>query len=336
MSPLPKPQPPLRYVSASEVLRRVDLAAAVSAVADAFRAQADGAYESPDRLVLGDGRMLVMAARSRGDGDGIVKALRVDTHGERRPGAGPTIDGIVLWLGRAGEPALAVDAGAVTALRTAAVAAVATERLAEPNASRLTLLSAGRQGREQVRAIGLVRPIDRVTIWNRTPTRACELAADLAHSLPGVVIEVTDNPDIAVRDADIVCCATAATEPLFPAAAIRPSAHVNAIGAYRPDMHELPGELFVRASLVAVDDIAGCASESGEVIDAITGGQLDRGDLCELSALLVTAPERGGITVFKSVGVAIADLAVTETLVAALVSSEPGVGALVTSELVGP
>ena len=164
------------------------------------------------------------------------------------------------------------------------------------------------------RAIALVRPIDRVTIWNRTPGRAEALAEVVTRGLPGAGVRVAADPSSAVSGADIVCCATAATEPLFEADALPPGAHVNAVGSYRPDMHELPGELLSRAGIVAVDDADACAVEAGEIVDALTAGRLKRGDLRELSELIAAPPLCRGITVFKSVGVALADLALASEL----------------------
>lgn len=303
-----------RYVSAEEALDRVDLATAIRVVRTAFRARENREYENPARLALGEGQLLVMTARARADGDAIVKALRINVRDRPPSSWQPAIDGLVLWLGSDSQPMLVADAGAITALRTAAVTAVATELLARPDARRLALLGAGRQGREQVRAITLVRSIERITIWNRTRQRAQALAADLGSALPGIAVELADDPDRAVRDADVVCCATAATTPLFDADAVPSHAHINAIGSYRPDMRELPQELFGRASLVAVDDRVACQAEAGELLNAVDAGRLAPSQLRELSQLIVDPPHRTGITIFKSVGVATADLAVTRAL----------------------
>jgi len=113
-----------------------------------------------------------------------------------------------------------------------------------------------------------------------------------------------------------VCCATAATEPLFAASVLDAGAHVNAIGSYRPDMHEFSSELLGKASIIAVDSAAACLVEAGEIIDAVGAGVIGADALRELADLLTQPPARRGLTVFKSVGVALADFAVAAQLAA--------------------
>jgi ornithine cyclodeaminase len=312
------PRLPLRYLSPADVAARIELASVVDAVRDAFVAGTGDADDQPQRLSLGGGRLLVMATRDRADHDSVVKVLRVDTDRGGAPKHRQTIDGILMWLGAAGEPILAIDAGSVTALRTAAMVALATDLLAPITAHRLAILGAGRQALEQGPAVALVRPLTDIVVWNRTRRHAEALASHLVTAMPDVTVRVADRADDAVGQADVVCCATAATEPLFTASALGVEAHVNAIGSYRADMHEVPRDLLVRASVVAVDNAAACLIEAGEIVAAVRAGVLDAQGLDELSHLLVRPPPRHGTTVFKSVGVALADLAVARLLAARL------------------
>ena len=304
------PRPALRYWSSEAVRDHVSLSAAVQVIREACLS-AD-AVDQPPRLSLGEGRLLVMAARRDGDGDSVVKVVKVNTHGQPSP-AHPSVRGLVVGLDGDGDGVWVADAGALTLLRTAAMVSLATDILAPAHARRLAILGAGRQGREHVSAAALVRDICEVSIWNRTPARAEALAADLADLMPAARIQVCRSPESAVSNADIVCCATAATAPLFAAGALPSEVHVNAIGSYRPDMYELPGELLSDASIVAVDDLDACLLESGEIIDAVRKG-LDVRTLVPLPELLAQPPQRHGQTVFKSVGMAIADLAVSRLL----------------------
>jgi ornithine cyclodeaminase len=312
------PPPPLRYLSSTDVVARIELASVVDAVRDAFISSTGDAVDQPHRLSLGAGRLLVMASRDRVDQDSVVKVLRVATERRHARATRPTIDGILLWLGGTDEPILAIDAGSVTALRTAAMVALATDLLAPPNAHRLAILGAGRQALEQGPAVRLVRPVTEVVVWNRTRRHAEALAGHLATAMPDVTVHVADRADDAVGQADIVCCATAATEPLFNASALGAETHVNAIGSYRADMHEIPCDLLGRASIVVVDSTAACLVEAGEIVAAVRSGVLEAQGLDELSDLLARPPRRRGITVFKSVGVALADLAVARLLAASL------------------
>lgn len=312
------PRLPLRYLSPADVAARIELTSVVDAVRDAFVSGTGDADDQPQRISLGGGRLLVMAARDRVDHDSVVKVLRVATDRGDVSVHRPTIDGILLWLGAADEPILAIDAGAVTALRTAAMVTLATDLLAPTTAHRLAILGAGRQALDQGPAVALVRPLTDIVVWNRTRRHAEALASHLATAMPDVTVRLADRADDAVGQADIVCCATAATEPLFTASALGAETHVNAIGSYRADMHELPRDLLDRASVVAVDNAAACLIEAGEIVAAVRAGVLEAQGLDELSRLLVRPPRRHGTTVFKSVGVALADLAVARLLAARL------------------
>ena len=139
-----------------------------------------------------------------------------------------------------------------------------------------------------------------------------ELAADLGAS---VRVRAVPDAEAAVRGTDVVCAATTASEPVFDAAWVDPNCHVNGVGAYRPDMVELPPELFGRAALTAVDARTAAMAEAGDVLAAIAAGTLSEAALVEIGRV-----ERGwaatrdpqAITVFKSVGLAIQDVAATE------------------------
>jgi ornithine cyclodeaminase len=135
----------------------------------------------------------------------------------------------------------------------------------------------------------------------------------------GVIVEAATNAESAVRDADVICCATTSAEPVFDAAWVRAGAHVNGIGAFRLDMVELPPELFGRAAVAAIDSRAASMAEAGDVVAAIAQGFVTEADLVEIGTI-----ERGwtatrdpeAVTVFKSVGLAIQDVAAAELVVA--------------------
>ncbi|WP_432990017.1 ornithine cyclodeaminase family protein [Dactylosporangium sp. CA-233914] len=309
----------LAFLTSPSVRAQVSLSAACAAVREAVMASADGVIEQPLRLSLGDGRLLVMAARSSVDGHAIVKVLRISAHADTESARLPTVDGLILWLDGSGKAVWSADAAGLTLLRTAAMVSLATDVLAPPGATRLTILGAGHQAGEQLAAIRLVRPISEVRIWNRTIERAERMAADLSASTPGVTFEVIRDADEAVSTAQVVCCATASTRPLFDAASLASEVHVNAIGSYRADMAELPTDLLARATDIVVDDVRGCLAEAGEIIAAIRVGALRPDQLRSLAAALAQPQQRCGQTVFKSVGMAVSDLAVAQLL-------DPGLG----------
>lgn len=291
-----------------EVREAVSMREAIDAVRRGFVGLAGGEFEMPTRTVLRDGGFLVMSAHHRPTGSAMVKTLSLNFDRV------PAIAGTVVWstLDRPGH--LIADAGAVTALRTGAAVGVATDLLAPADADRLTLIGTGGQAVDQVRAVHTVRPLRHLTIVGTRPERAEALAATLRTELPHTEIRTATDPAAAVGDASIVCCATPATSPLFPASALPDQVHVNAIGAFRPTMRELP-EGLLAGSTVLIDELDAILEESGEIIDALRSGALTRDDLTELGTALTVGPaDHGPRTVFKSVGVAMQDWAVARLL----------------------
>jgi ornithine cyclodeaminase len=296
-------------IDAPEVRAAVPMAAAMQAVRDAFLALARGEFELPPRTALRDGAFLVMPAHHRPTASAMVKTLSLNFGGRD-----PAITGTVGWseLGHAGH--LIADAGEVTRIRTGAIVGVATDLMAPPEARTCTIIGAGGQAADQVRAVHVARPLARVTVVSRSPGRADALAGVLAAELPDTAVSVEADPEKAVGETDIVCCATPATAPLFRLEALTGAAHVNAIGSYRPAMRELPGQLLADAAVV-VDERAAVLEESGEIIHAIRDGLIAADDLTELGpALRDGLPARSGRTVFKTVGVAVQDWAVAALL----------------------
>lgn len=208
----------------------------------------------------------------------------------------------------------------MTALRTGAAVGVATDLLAAPDAGRLTLIGAGGQAPDQVRAVHAVRPLCQLTVVDADLRRAHALVEKLEPELSGVELLTATDAASAVQGAEIICCATNATSPLFPESALPARVHVNAIGAYRPTMRELPDELLADSTVV-IDELDAILEESGEIIHALEAGALTKDDLTELgSALTATSTEHGKEygkrTVFKTVGVAMQDWAIAHLLAA--------------------
>ncbi|NED96285.1 ornithine cyclodeaminase family protein [Phytoactinopolyspora alkaliphila] len=297
-----------------EVTHRVPMRDAVRSVRRVLGAAQRGSFEQPPRLVLDNGRLLVMVATHRQSKDSMVKTVSVRI-GEGQPTAA-SIEGTLLWIsGDRRRGTFTADGASVTALRTGAVTGAATDILAEPAASRLAVLGAGRQAAAQVAAVCTVRPIQHVAIWNRTIERARTFAESLAVTRPDLDITIHSDADEAVRTADVVCCATASTEPLFSTESVRTGTHVNAVGSYRAGMAELPTDLIMSASAVVVDDLHGCMDESGEIISALDAG-LDASALIPLGRLDDNARPSGrsGHSVFKSVGCAVLDWAIASLI----------------------
>jgi ornithine cyclodeaminase len=205
-----------------------------------------------------------------------------------------------------------VDATSITAIRTAAVSGVATDLLATPGAGDLALIGAGTQAHTHLAAMGCVRRLRRVRVFSM-PAGSGEAFARREERLTGLHVEVTGSAEEAVRGADIVCTVTTATEPVLRGDWLAPGAHVNAVGAYSPTTRELDSRAVARARLY-VDRREATRSEAGEFLIARAEGAIGDdhivGEIGE--ALTGAAPGRGAddeITLFKSLGLAVEDLA---------------------------
>jgi ornithine cyclodeaminase/alanine dehydrogenase-like protein (mu-crystallin family) len=232
----------------------------------------------------------------------------------------PTIQGVVTWFdAETGEPGFQLDAPTVTAMRTGAASGVGARLMSRSDATVMALFGAGVQAEWQIRAVLAARPIREVRVFSRRPGPREAFAAAMDAEVPASVRAV-DSPEAAVRGADIVCCVTPSQTPVFDAAWLEPGAHVNAIGSFRIGMVEVPPEAFGRAALVAVDSRTAAAAEAGDLAAAVAAGQLDADAYMEIGGLPADwAADRdpAAITVFKSVGLAIQDLATADLAVAA-------------------
>jgi ornithine cyclodeaminase len=281
----------------------VEMSDAIEAVRDAFVDFELGAFEMPTRLSLGGSQFLVMPTYHRPTGSAVVKSLSLNF------ARTPPISGTVTWVELSTVNGLVIEAEAVTALRTGAAVGVATDLLAAADASRLAMFGAGAQAYYQVQAVNAVRPLTQVKVVDLDPVRAENLVVGLKAMLPHAAIRVVGDSAEALIDADIVNCATTARRPLFSIDSLSATVHVNAIGAFKPGMRELPNELLAAAT-VFVDDQASVLSEAGEIIEAVGSGVVNADDLVPIGRALRQSPHRSPRTVFKSVGIAAQDWAI--------------------------
>ncbi len=223
----------------------------------------------------------------------------------------PSVAGVYLLLsGETGEPLAVMDGRELTLWRTAATSALASRMLAREDAESLAMIGAGALAPYLVKAHASVRPIRHVTLWNRSRAGAERLANSLAGE--DFTIRIETDVDAALRDADIVSAATLAHTPVVKGAALKAGAHVDLVGAFTPAMREADDET-IRRALIFVDTREGMR-ESGDIAMPLASGTLPEarieGDLFDISA--AETPLRthdSEITLFKSVGHAIEDLA---------------------------
>jgi ornithine cyclodeaminase len=224
----------------------------------------------------------------------------------------PSVVGAYLLLdGDSGEPLAMLDGQALTAWRTAGASALAASYLARPDSRRMVMVGAGTLAPRLIEAHASVRPIEAVAIWNRNPERALVLASRLDR--PGLRVTAVDDLAAAVAGADLVSAATMSRAPLVEGAWLAPGVHLDLVGAYNPGMREVDDAAVARAS-VYVDTRAGALAEAGDIVQAIAAGALDAGriagdlfDLCRRDRAWRRSADE--ITLFKSVGTAIEDLA---------------------------
>ncbi|WP_275786900.1 ornithine cyclodeaminase family protein [Pararhizobium gei] len=224
----------------------------------------------------------------------------------------PAIHGsYLLSSGKTGELLAILDGAELTARRTAAASALAADYLASKDASRLLMVGAGRLSQNLIEAHASIRPLSTVVIWARDARKAAETAAKI--DLPGVDISVATDIEAEARKADIISCATLSSEPLIRGEWLKQGAHLDLVGAFKPTMRETDDVAATRACLF-VDTRDGALSEGGDLVQPLRAGLITpdaiRADLAELAS--GAHPGRrlaDEITLFKSVGAALEDLA---------------------------
>ncbi len=275
---------------------------AVAELAAALGRPAMMAGTPPRQIVdTSSGQLLLMPAEIS-----PFAGVKVVTVAPGNPALGlPRINGIyVLFDSATLRPVALFDAAALTAVRTAAVSALAVDRLAPPHAARLVVFGAGPQARAHLEALAAVRPLVAVGIVTRSPATA---PAMVAHARRLGLAASAAGPE-AVATADIVACCTTAREPLFDSARLPPDATVVAVGSHEPDARELETAL-VRRSTVVVESRASGATAGEIVLAERDGADVVAGDLTDLVAGRVAA-QPGRPRVFKSVGEAWEDLVI--------------------------
>ena len=305
----------MRLVSAAEIDEALDFPSLIDALAAVFR----GGTEAPTRHHHAVARAgaasathLLMPAWTMPDapGEAYLGTKIVNVFPDNGRLGLPAVHGVyVLQSGATGAPLAAMDGTRLTQWRTAAASALAARFLARSDARRLLIVGAGALSPFLVRAHAAERPIDEVTVWNRAKAGADKLAAALAGE--GWRVRVAEDLEEAARAADIISCATLSRAPLVAGAWLRPGQHLDLVGAFNLEMREADDEA-LRRSRVFVDTDA-ALTEGGDVALGLRDGAIDRAHIvADLGALCRGAPGRGGpqeITLFKSVGAALEDLA---------------------------
>jgi len=309
----------LRVLSGDDVRRAITMAEAIQAVREAYVQLSAGQAIVPLRTpvpVEGRGGVTLFMPAYLAESDAMGAKIVSVFPGNLAQGL-PTIHAMVVVVNaETGQPNAIMDGTYLTALRTGAASGVATDLLSRPDARVVAIMGAGAQGRTQLEAVCAVRPIEKVWVLDANPETAAIYVEDMrgrGQPIPEAFAIATSSAE-AVHDADVICTATTSTRPVFADAELKPGAHINGIGAYTPEMQEVPAETVAR-SRVVVDSRSATLAEAGDLIIPIQKGMMAaddiHGEIGEVAAGLIPGRRSAEeITFFKSVGVAVQDVAV--------------------------
>lgn len=307
------------HISAADVDRALTFPGLVEVLRDAFR---DGAvqpvrhHHAVERPGSAGSTLLLMPAWTdfkAADGkDGHIGVKIVTVSPDNNAIGKPAVMGLYLLLdGATGEPEALIDGQRLTQWRTASASALAASYLAREDASRLLVIGAGALSSFLAKAHSAVRPIKEIRIWNRTPANAEKVAAALRAE--GFAAEAASDLEAELGQADIVSSATISQTPLVKGALLKAGAHVDLVGGFTPDMREADDDAISRAR-VFVDTLAGATKEAGDIVQPLASGVLKQDRIVAELAELARGQKKGResdaeITLFKSVGAALEDLA---------------------------
>lgn len=308
----------------SQVRELVSMADAIELMKTAFSELSAGRTVSPLRTVIPlpdrEGDALFMPAYVPAMDALGLKSVNVF---RRNPERGlPVIHAIVSLVDpETGQPLALMDGTYLTALRTGAVSGAAADLLARAESRVLAAIGAGAQGITQIAAVCAVRPIERVIAVDVNEPALERLRQQLRSDWPEIEsrLETTTDAGAAVREADVICTATTSRTPVFRDEDVRPGTHISAVGAYTPEMQELPAETVARATVV-VDAVDAALAEAGDLIIPLNDGLVTREHFARELGMVAsgTAPGRTSddeVTLFKSVGNAVQDVVVAKRAV---------------------
>ncbi len=313
----------IKILSRDEVAQAVSMAEAIETVKRAFIQFSAGKAEMPLRTQIPVKKQnavtLIMPAYLAESGALGAKIVSVFPNNKRKKL--PTIHAIVVVVdAKTGRPLAVMDGTYLTALRTGAASGLAADLLARKDACIATIFGAGTQSRTQLEAICTVRKIEKVYVYDIEPKMARDYAREMkTYGSPVQAdIFVAKSSKQAVQEADIICTATTSFKPVFNDSDLKPGVHINGVGSYTPEMHEIPPRTVVRSKVV-VDSRQACLAEAGDLIISISGGIISdkhiHGEIGEVAAGKIAGREsEGEMTFFKSVGLAVQDVAVAELI----------------------
>ena len=304
----------MRMIDREEVARRLTYEVCIPIVREAMIAFSRGQTRQLLRSIipLGEGRAFGVMPGAMGEGAPFGAKL-ISVYPENFAKGVQSHQGlVVLFEPESGAPVCVVHAGEITAIRTAAASAVATDALARKEARRMAILGYGEQAVTHARAMTRVRSIEVIKVWGRSSDRAEDFARRMTAELGLPVIAATDVPS-AVADADIICAVTAAREPILTSAMVRPGTHINLVGSSVAGPVEVDDDLVARARFVA-DSREGVLNQGAEFLHAKASGRIGDdhivGEIGQvLAGDIVGRRSAHEVTIYKSLGHVVQDLA---------------------------
>lgn len=301
-------------LSEKQVQGLIDIDELIAALEQAHIQYSTGKAVMPVRLVVPlpqiDGRITSMPGYLNED---KALGMKVVTYFQSNPQQNlPAILAtIMLFSAETGKMIAAMDGSYITAIRTACASAMATKVLANPQTPVLGILGAGVQARAHIQALTRVRKLEKIKLYSPSGASAAAVKREMAQ-VP-VTMEVAENHEAAVRDADLVVMVTTSREPILKTDWLKPGVHINAVGSHRPDMREIDGATLARAKVV-VDSREAIMAECGDILLALKEGSISEESIHGEIGEVLTGTKAGRehtdeVTLYKSVGIAIQDVA---------------------------
>jgi ornithine cyclodeaminase len=309
----------IRFLTEADVRKKVSMAQAIDLMREAFVQLSNHIATVPVRTVISSGnnsgRVLYMPSYS--PVYQLFGLKMVSVFDENVSQGLPVIQGNMLIMdGINGNPLAVIESEYLTALRTGAASALATDLLSRTDAEVLALFGTGAQAETQLEGILAVRKISKVLVFGRNAASTISFCNRMA-SVFGVDMALAVSPH-ELKQADIVCTATTSATPVFQSTDLKAGTHINAVGSYKSTLQEIPGEV-IKQSYLVVDQYEAALTEAGDIINPIRQGLIDENHIQGELGEIIAGHKKGRtsasqITVFKSVGNAIQDLAIASAL----------------------
>jgi alanine dehydrogenase len=293
------------YLSEGDVTELVDMECAIAALRSAFAEQANGgAINSPrTRARYWGSRLNMMSAGLKSGRFGFKAYAGTNA---------PTVYHVMLYDAERGLIAI-IEARRLSRLRTGAATGLATDLLAKRGPVRLAMIGAGEQARTQLAAVAAVREMADISVFARNLERLRAFCADVS-AATGQSLRPASSAAECIAQADVIITATDSETPVIHDAWLPANVHINTVGANAANRMELDLATFARARLVATDDIEQARIEAGEIIACVGSGTMAWSDIAQMSDLIDKDSPKGGLTIFKSLGAALEDVALASAV----------------------